>query len=209
MTSLIHRISTRLKVASRPLAVGASMVALMTMPAVAHAQTWSGTLSGSNENPANASSATGFVSMSLSGNVLSLSLNWSGLTGGNVTAGHIHCCTAPGSNVGVAVGFNGLSAAASGSYVQMFDLTNMGIYTGAFITNFGGGTTLGARTALIDGLNAGTAYVNLHNAAYPGGEIRANVVADAIVAPEPASIAMLGFGLAAVGVAVRRKRRVS
>lgn len=208
MISFSPRLSTRLKTASRRLTIAASLAALATVPLSARAQSWSGTLMGSNEVPPNPSLATGFVSMSLSGTILSLSLSWSGLTGGNVTAGHIHCCVAPGSNVGVAVGFNGLPSAASGTYTNTFNLADLSIYTGSFVTNFGGGTALGARTALIDGLNSGMAYVNLHNAAYPGGEIRANVVADAIVAPEPASMAMLGFGLAGVGMAMRRKQRV-
>lgn len=203
MPSISRTVTSRLAHASRTLAIGASLAAVGMLPASASAQSWYGSLVGTNEVPPNASPATGFVTMSLSGNFLSLSLTWSGLIGGNVTAGHIHCCVAPGANVGVAVGFNGLPAAASGNYSNTFDLSTSAVYTSGFITNFGGGTTAGAQAALIAGLNAGTAYVNLHNAQFPGGEIRANVT----VTPEPASFAMLGFGMAAVGFAVRRKRR--
>lgn len=213
MISFVRGISARLKVATRPLTIGMSMVALMTMPIAAHAQSWSGTLLGSNEFPSNSSTATGFVSLSLTNNFLSVSLNWSGLTGGTLVAGHIHCCTAPGSNAGIAVGFLGLPPAASATYTTIINVGDLAVYTGTFATNFGGGTGPGSKAALINGLNSGMAYVNLHTAAYPGGEIRANVVADAIVdpvvAPEPASIAMFGFGLAGVGMAVRRKRRVN
>jgi hypothetical protein len=202
MLPLLERLNTTLHNARR-LTIGASIVALATLPLTAAAQSWAGPLVGTNEVPPNASPATGYVYMSLTGNSLSLWLNWSGLTGGNVTAGHIHCCTNPGSNVGVAVGFNGLPASTSGSYSATFDLTSLGIYTGAFVNNFGGGTALGAQAALLEGLNSGRAYVNLHNPTFPGGEIRANVV----VTPEPASMALMAAGLLATGMVVRRRKR--
>lgn len=205
MFSLSRSKPSRLTLACRRLTIGVSLAAIGLMPSASNAQSWYGTLVGSNEVLPNTSPATGFVFMSLSGNTLSLSLNWSGLTGGPVLAGHIHCCVAPGANVGVAVGLSGLPASTSGSLSNTFDLSSLSVYTGAFVTNFGGGTVAGAQAALVAGLNSGRAYVNLHNANFPGGEIRANVV----VTPEPASMVMLGFGLVAVGAGVRRKRRIS
>lgn len=204
MFSFSRSAPSRLTAACRRMTIGVSLATIGILPTAANSQSWAGRLVGTNEVPPNGSPATGFVFMSLSGNTLSLTLNWSGLIGGNVSAGHIHCCTAPGTNVGVAVGFGGLPASTSGSYANTFDLTNVATYTGTFVTNFGGGTVAGAQAALVAGLNAGTAYVNLHNATFPGGEIRANVA----VVPEPASMVMLGFGLVAVGAGVRRKRRV-
>jgi hypothetical protein len=57
---------------------------------------------------------------------------------------------------------------------------------------------------LINGLNAGNAYSNIHNAQFGGGEIRANLVAT----PEPASIGLVATGLLAiVGMSVRRRRQ--
>ena len=205
MFSLSRSRPSRLTLACRRLTIGVSLAAIGLMPSASNAQSWSGTLVGSNEVPPNTSPATGFVFMSLSGNTLSLSLNWSGLIGGPVSAGHIHCCVAPGAIVGIAVGLSGLPASTSGSLSNTFDLSSLSVYTGTFVTNFGGGTVAGAQAALVAGLNSGRAYVNLHNANFSGGEIRANVV----VTPEPASMVMLGFGLVVVGAGVRRKRRIS
>jgi hypothetical protein len=135
--------------------------------------------------PPNASTATGFADVLINGNFLTVNIFWQGLIGGNPAAAHIHCCIAPGNNVGVAVGFTGFPTTTSGTYTNVFDLALQSTYTSAFFNNFGGGTAAGARAALINGLNAGNAYSNIHNATYPGGEIRANLVAT----PEPASSA--------------------
>jgi hypothetical protein len=43
-------------------------------------------------------------------------------------------------------------------------------------------------------------YVNLHNANFPGGEIRGQI-------PEPAAFALLGLGL--LGLGVRRRSRAA
>ena len=201
MISQSRSVPSRFRRAGTLLAWSASLAALSLSPAVASAQSWYGALMGTNEVPSNASTATGFVSMSLNGNFLSVSLSWNGLIAPPVAA-HIHCCTAPGSNIGVAVGFIGLPASTSGTYTNMFDLSDAATYTSSYLTGFGGGTAGGGKAALVDGLNSGRVYVNIHNAPYPAGEIRANVV----VTPEPASIAMLTFGLCAVGVVVRRRR---
>src|SRR5258706_7805432 len=180
--------------------VAATALALVSLPAQALPY-FSATMSGLNEVPPNASNAAGFTRVYLNqgANTLQVFVNYSGLTGGTPSAAHIHCCTAPGSSVGVAVGFPSFPAALSGAYSHIFDLTDPTIYTTAFKTNFGGGTVAGAETALINGLFAGRAYSNIHNQIFPGGEIRG-----LLAVPEPASIAMVGFGLAAFGF-FRRK----
>ena len=184
--------------------VGTLAALMFVSPRAAQAQTWIGQLLGTNESPPNASPAKGFVTISFNSisHNLNVMLNWSGLVGGNPTAAHIHCCVAPGSNIGVAVGLTGFPATTSGSYSGNFDLTNPAVYTTAFRTNFGGGTAAGAETALINGLNAGNAFANIHNAQYPGGEIRANVT----VTPEPSSVLLMAVGLGGViAVAIRRR----
>ena len=181
-----------------------ALATLLVMPSVVHAQTWAGVLSGANEVAPVSTPATGFVTISLTNNTLSVLLSWSGLIGGNPSAAHLHCCTAPGANVGVAIGFPGFPATTSGTYSNPFDLTT-NVYAAAFVTNFGGGTLAGAQTALINGLNNGTAYVNIHNGTFGGGEIRANVT----VTPEPGTVLLTAAGLLGLGVALRRRGRIS
>ena len=160
-------------------------------------------MTGSQEVPPNASPAAGFTFVSLAGSLLTVNVTWHGLTGGTPAAAHIHCCTAPGSNVGVAVGFPGFPATLSGSYTHTFDLTSSSVYTSGFLNNFGGGTAAGAQTALINGLNAGRAYSNIHNAVFPGGEIRAFLTPT----PEPSTYALLATGLAGLAAVAHRRRR--
>ncbi len=155
---------------------------------------YTGEMSGGLEVPANPSTATGSITVLIDGNMMTVSLDWDGLIGGNPGAAHIHCCTDPGSNIGVAVGFPGFPAAASGTYSRMFDLLDASIYTSGFLTNFGGGTVEGARDALLAGLASGRAYSNIHNSTYPGGEIRADLTQAAQV-PEPSTALFIGVGL--------------
>lgn len=158
------------------------------------------TLLGSNESPATGSPATGFASLTLNGDLLTVSVNFSGLTGGPAAAAHIHCCTPQGTNTGVAVGFTGFPAATSGTYTNTFDLTQTSVYTASFLTSQGG-TAAAAEAGLLAGIAAGRSYVNIHDAVFPGGEIRGFVV------PEPggAALVSLGFGLIAI---LRRRTRV-
>src|SRR5438067_4067633 len=97
-------------------------VCLLSGPAYATSISVHTTLSGLNEVPPNASPATGEADISIIGDTLTVNEDWTGLIGGPAAAAHIHCCVAPGSNIGVAVGFPGFPAATSGAYTHVFNL---------------------------------------------------------------------------------------
>jgi len=153
------------------------------------------TLSGANENPVNGSPATGsaFVLLDTTSHSLRVQFVFAGLVAGT-TAAHIHCCTVPPGNIGVATTtpyFAGFPiAVTSGSYDQTFDTTLPSTWNATFITN-NGGTPLGAEAALAAGLAAGTAYLNVHTSTYPGGEIRGFLNPQLAPAPVSANIPTL------------------
>jgi hypothetical protein len=163
---------------------------------------YTATLNGATEVPPNPSTATGSATLTLTGNSLAVNESFSGLVGGSAVAAHIHCCTSPGTNAPVAIPFPGFPNATSGTYSNTFDLTSASVYSAAFLTS-SGGTAAGAEATLIAALNAGHAYLNIHNAVYPGGEIEGFATA---ATPEPGSMLLFGFGLAAVGFSRRRFR---
>src|SRR5258708_15409209 len=148
---------------------------LSSVEVLSSSDAWTGTLSGASEVPPNVSTATGSAVVSLSGNTLTVSETFSGLIGGNASAAHIHCCAPAGTNTGVAVPFTGFPAATSGTYNQTFDLTFAATYNSTFLTN-NGGTAASTEAAFLAGLDASQAYANIHNATFPGGEIRAQLV---------------------------------
>ncbi|HEY0039104.1 MAG TPA: CHRD domain-containing protein [Flavisolibacter sp.] len=143
---------------------------------LAGGQTYYTTLSGPNEEPPNASPGTGKAVLTISGNFMTLQTSFSGLLG-TTTASHIHAPT-PVAGAGTApvatqtpsfVGFPvGVTA---GSYTQTFDMTMASSYRPGYITA-NGGTPAGAFAALKTALNEGKAYLNIHTALFPGGEIR-------------------------------------
>ena len=142
------------------------------------------TLSGSKENPANASVNTGttVINVDPSTGVLT----WNTTTTipiASATGHHIH--EAPvGVNGTVRVGFAVPTPGYSGT---------------ATIS-----TALAGQIAF----NPGAFYVNLHTAAFPGGEIRGQLVADPVITPtlSTATLIALALALIAMGAMVFRRR---
>jgi len=183
------------------------------LPALAHEVIYIATLNGANEAPPNASTGTGFATLTINEDTFTMRIeaSFSGLVG-NVTNAHIHCCTAsPGTaTAGVATPlptFPGFPAGATlGVYDQTFDMTQSTSFNPAFVTA-NGNTTGSAFNALLAGIGTGRAYLNIHTTSVPAGEIRGFFALAPI--PEPETYALLLAGLGLVGVAARRTQRAT
>jgi hypothetical protein len=129
----------------KTLGVLCALALLAAIPAQAAPITYYAALSGPAEEPPNASPGTGeaWVTFDAVADTLRVKVNFSGLLG-NVTAAHIHCCTATpfAGNIGVATAtptFPGFpSGVTAGSYDQTFDTTMASTFRALFITNEGG-----------------------------------------------------------------------
>jgi hypothetical protein len=145
---------------------------------------YTSTLSGANEVPANASTATGNTLVTI--NPTTGVVNWntaSSILQASSTGHHIHRGAA-GTNGPVIINFNALYA---------------------------GTVTVAPALAAEIVANPAGFYVNLHTAAFPGGEIRAQLAA----IPTPGSVpalalpllGLLGLGVAGLGAFVFRRSK--
>lgn len=117
------------------------------------------------------------------------------------TMAHIHCCQPSPTNSGVAIPFGDFpTGVTSGSYSKLIDLNLAGSWSSGFLAAHGG-TTAGAFDALLEGLEYGEAYFNLHTSGRPAGEIRGYLAA----VPEPQTYALTLLGLAVTGAVARRR----
>ena len=191
----------------RSLLCAALAAAALALSSTAHALTYVATLTGPGESPPNASPGVGAATVLIDtlANTMEVQVTFSGLTG-TTTASHIHCCVAPPAATGVATQvptFTGFPlGVTAGTYDHTFDLLDAATYNPAFVTA-NGGTAASARSALLTGLAAGFAYLNVHTNLFTGGEIRGFLTA----IPEPSSWALMIVGFGLVGVALRRRAR--
>jgi hypothetical protein len=194
---------------ARTLVFGAALCSSLCFSAPAYAvEYFQGFMSGAKENPPNASLGSGLARVILSDDASSIRIiaSFTGLVA-NDTAAHIHCCALPTANAGVVIdspilpGFP--TGVMSGAYDRTLNLLDPLTYNPAFVTA-NGGTAAGAQATFLTGLRGGLSYFNVHTSAFPGGEIRSNLVSVASI-PEPASwiLMLAGFGLAGAGI--RRK----
>ncbi len=159
-------------------------VAAAFSTAICSAQlTFQANLTGSQEVGPNASPATGFGTVVLNGTLDHITVNesWSGLTA-PASASHIHGPAGPGTNASILFPFSGVPAATSGSIPQQ---------------------TFAITPTQVAQLEAGLFYMNVHDANFPGGEIRGQLT----LVPEPGTWALLGLGLASTGWILRRKKK--
>jgi hypothetical protein len=140
------------------------------------------TLTSAQEVPVNNSTAIGIAQLTLNpNNTLSYNITYSGLAG-DWTASHIHGPALAGANASVIFPFSNTPTT-----------TRSGVLSGT--------TPAFSSTQLADFLG-GRDYLNIHSTLYPGGEIRAQVLA----VPEPSTIALFTLGAL---VLVRHARRRS
>jgi len=133
----------------------------LALTAAASAQTtYTAVLSGVNEVPVSATSATGTATVVLNAaqTQLSISCQFQNLTG-TYSASHIHGPAPVGVNAGVKWGFIGAPAG------WIFSNSN---HDGT-LSNF---IVTGITSTDVSNLNAGMFYVNVHSNVFPGGEIR-------------------------------------
>jgi len=145
------------------LATGVTMAACSDDSTAPQSVTYVANLSGANEVPTVAGSASGTATFTLNGKMLSYTVTVSGLSG-NALASHIH------------VG----AANANGNIVYPFNAA--GVQTGQVASGtvdlsqpVSNGTTSISGDSLLTLLNNGVLYTNVHTANNAGGEIRGQI----------------------------------
>lgn len=139
-------------------------------------------LLGTGETPPNGSPGTGFgtVVLNAAQTQITVDESWSGITS-PATASHIHGPGGAGTNAPVIFPFSGVPAATSGSIPEQ---------------------TFAITPQQVSWLFSGFLYMNVHDANFPGGEIRGQL----LLVPEPSTIGLLTVGIAGIAFRSYRKR---
>ena len=165
-------------------------------------------LLGANEVPpvATTGTGTGIVTFDQVAHTMRVQVTFEDLISPSTVA-HIHAPRNPATGLGgvatTVPTFPGFPAGVlEGSYDETFDTLDLATYNPVFVTN-NGGSAASAETALLNFMLDGLAYLNVHSSQFGGGEIRG----DLLKVPEPASLGllMLGFGIAGMSLARRRR----
>lgn len=171
---------------------GIILVAFLCSIAFASAQSYTATLDGSQAGGLGRQ-GSGFITITLSGNTLNFSGNYSGITTPSTLA-HIHGAAPPGISTGI-----------------LYDLGNSVIPLGVTAGTING--SLNLTTLSVPGyanytvaqqlgdLNNQLWYVNIHDSTFTGGEIRGQIVP----VPEPCTWALMGLGALGLFSSLRRR----
>ena len=194
---------------ARSLAAASALIALAA-PVMAHTETFTAVLNGASEAPSNSSTGLGTATVIINDHdyTMEVIVSFSSLVG-NVTASHIHCCTATAgvSTAGVStmtptfLGFP--SGVKAGTYDHTFNMLLASSWNAPFLTGVGG-LPLDAFNKLLGGMGTGKAYLNIHTQSVPGGEIRGFLQLAPV--PEPGSYALMLAGLGLIGWTAKRRQ---
>lgn len=143
-----------------------------------------------NEVPPHVSEAIGTIAVDLHSDMVTLDVTETFIDlSSPATASHLYCCAPAGVNAPVELIFFPFPVAVSGTFSGTFDL-NTDLQNGMTAATF------------VTALENGDVYANIHDAVFPGGEIRGQLQP---AVPEPSSLLLAGSGLLGIAARIRRK----
>ena len=149
-----------------------AMGAMLFTAAPAQAELRTATLRGYQEVPAISTQAVGLFAAFVNDDAISYTLTYLDLEGGSVAAAHIHFGQ-HGVNGGIVIHFCGTGGKPA---CPAPPATITGTATAADVVAVGAqGIAAGDMAEVVRAIRAGKAYVNVHTATYPGGEIRGQI----------------------------------
>ena len=148
------------------------MGAMLFTAAPAQAELRTATLRGYQEVPAVSTQAVGLFAAFVSDEAISYTLTYLDLEGGSVNAAHIHFGQHD-VNGGIVIHFCGTGGKPA---CPAPPATITGTATAADVVAVAGqGIAAGDIAEVVRAIRAGKAYVNVHTATYPNGEIRGQI----------------------------------